>query len=74
MGACAVQQNPPKDASSWDFPGGPVVKNLPCTAPWVRSLVGETKVPHATEQLGLHAPTGERWVPQIQRPHATTKI
>ena len=32
----------------WDFPGGPAVKTLPCNiGVWVRSLVGELKIPHA---------------------------
>ena len=30
---------------NWDFPGGPVVKNLPGFDPWSR------KIPHAAEQL-----------------------
>ena len=37
-----------------DFPGGPVVKNLPCNAEVVGSLLGQgTKIPHAEEQLSL---------------------
>ena len=38
---------------SWDFPGGPVVKNLLCNA----GDVGSIKIPHATEQLSLGAAT-----------------
>ena len=35
-----------------DFPGGPVVKNLPCKAGEAGSIPGrETKIPHAAEQL-----------------------
>ena len=37
-----------------DFPGGPVVKKLPCNAGDVGSMLCPgTKTPHATEQLGL---------------------
>ena len=36
----------------WDFPGGPVVKNLPHNAGDANSIPGRrTKVPHAVEQL-----------------------
>ena len=35
-----------------DFPGGSVVKNLPCNAGEVGLIPGwGTKIPHATEQL-----------------------
>ena len=35
-----------------DFPGGPVVQNLPCNAGDVGSILGrETKIPHAARQL-----------------------
>ena len=38
----------------WDFPGGPVVKNLPCNAGDVGSIPGQgTKIPHDTKQLSL---------------------
>ena len=44
----------------WDFPGGPVVKNLPCNAGEVSSiLVWEMKPPHAVEQLSPCAITTE---------------
>ena len=37
-----------------DFPGGPVVKNLPCNAGDLGSIPGwSTKIPCATEQLSL---------------------
>ena len=37
-----------------DFPGGPVVKNLPCNAGDTGLNPGqETKIPHATGQLSL---------------------
>ena len=36
------------------FPGGPVVKNLPCKAEIMGLVPGrETKIPHAEEQLSL---------------------
>ena len=39
-----------------DFPGGPVVKNLPCHAGDAGSIPGQgTKIPHAEKQLNLHA-------------------
>ena len=41
---------------SWDFPGGPVVKNLPCNAGDSGSILGRgTKILHASGQLGPHA-------------------
>ena len=41
-----------------DFPGGPVVKNLPSNAGDVVSIPGQrTEVPYATGQLSLHAAT-----------------
>ena len=44
----------------WDFPDGPVVKNLPCKAGDVGSIPGwGTKIPHALEQLSLCAATPE---------------
>ena len=43
-----------------DFPGGPVVKNLLCSAGDAGSIPGwGTKIPHAMEQLSLHATTGQ---------------
>ena len=40
----------------WDFPGGPVVQNLPCNAGDVGSIPGgDTKIPRASEQLSLCA-------------------
>ena len=38
----------------WDFPGAPVVKNLPCNAGDGGSILGwGTKIPHAAEMLQL---------------------
>ena len=43
-----------------DFFGDPVVKNLPCNAEDVGSIPSQgTKIPHAAEQLSLHAATTE---------------
>ena len=43
-----------------DFPGGPVVKNLPWNAGDIGSIPGQgTKIPHATKQLSLHTTTRE---------------
>ena len=49
-----------------DFPGGPVVKNPPCSAGDTGSIPGQgTKIPHATGQLSLHATTTETRRPQL---------
>ena len=43
-----------------DFPGSPVVKNPPYNAGDAGSIPGQgTKIPHAVEQLSLHATTTE---------------
>ena len=40
----------------WDFPGGPVVRNLPSNAGNLGLIPGRgTKIPHATGQLSPHA-------------------
>ena len=50
-----------------DFPGGPVVKNLPCSAGDTGSIPGQgTKIPHAALQHG--------WVLQLLSPHTTTRV
>ena len=55
-----------------DFPGGPVVKNLPCNARDVGSTPDEgTKIPHAVEQISLHATTTEAHT--LWSPHTTTR-
>ena len=47
-----------------DFPGGPVVKNLPCNAGDAGSTSSRgTKIPHAMRQLSLCTPTAE---PQLE--------
>ena len=44
-----------------DFPGDPVIKNLPSNAGDMGSIPGqETKIPHATGQLSPCTTTGEK--------------
>ena len=44
----------------WDFPGGPVVKNLPSNAGDVGYIPGRgTKISQAAGQLSLHTATTE---------------
>ena len=46
--------------ASWDFPGGPGVKNLPCNAVDVGWILGwEIKIPHVMEQLSPHMATAK---------------
>ena len=46
---------------SWDFPGGPVVKNLPSNARDTGSIPGwGTKISHAAGQLSTCAATKEK--------------
>ena len=48
-----------------DFPGGPVVKNLPSSAGGVGLNPGqETKIPHAKEQLS--PPISRAHLPQLE--------
>ena len=48
-----------------DFPGGPVVKNLPSNAGDAGLIPGRgAKIPHATGQLSLRATTREARAPQ----------
>ena len=49
-----------------DFPGGPVVKNLPSNAGDAGSIHGQgTKIPHAAGQLSPHTTTTEP-APQLE--------
>ena len=63
---------------SWDFIGGPVVKNLPSSAGDVGSIPGPgTKIPHAAGQLSPHAATTEPGcsgarLPQLESLHTAT--
>ena len=55
-----------------DFPGGPVVKNLPSNAGDVGSITGRgTKIPHAAGQQSLRTTT-EPMCCKLQSPRATT--
>ena len=72
--------NPFKIPGSWDFPGGPGVKNPPPNAGDAGLILGRgTKIPHATGQLSPCATTTElvrsgALTPQLERgPHAATK-
>ena len=48
------------NTNSWDFPGGPVVKNLPSNAEDMGSIPGwGTKISHAAGQLSQHTTTTE---------------
>ena len=49
-----------KKVPSWDFPGGPVVKNLPYNAGDMGSIPGQgTKIPHVVGQLSPRTTTIE---------------
>ena len=49
-----------KSIQGGTFPGGPVVKNLPCNAGDMGSIICQgTKIPHALEQPNLCAATKE---------------
>ena len=49
-----------KVASDRDFPGGPVVENLPSNAGDASSIPGQgTKIPHVAGQLSRYATTTE---------------
>ena len=54
-----------------DFPGGPLVRNLPSNAGDMGSIPGwRTEIPHASGQLSPLATTRDAHLPT---PHATTK-
>ena len=56
-----------------DFPGGLVVKNLSNNARDAGGSIPdqETKIPHAVEQISLHATTTEAHT--LWSPHTTTR-
>ena len=62
-----------------DFPGGPVVKNLPCNAGDTGLIPGwGNKIPHTAEQLSPHITTTESsgsraHVQQLESPWDTTR-
>ena len=54
-----------KKKQPWDFPGGPVLKSLPCPAGDMGSIPGwGTKIPHGMEQLSTMMKT---WCSQINK-------
>ena len=52
--------------TSWDFPGGPVVKNPPVNEGTTGLIPGPGKIPHASGQLSLCATITK---PVLQSPH-----
>ena len=57
---CKIRQCGCLKSQSRDFPGGPMVKNSPCSAGDAALIAGPgTKIPHATEQLSQHTTTTE---------------
>ena len=61
-----------KTANLGDFPGGPVVKDLPCNADKLGSIPCQgTKISHASEQLSLCIATTEAHT--VWSLHATAK-
>ena len=57
------------ESMAWDFPGGPVVKNLPCNARDVGLIPGwGTKIPYAVEQLSPCTATTECMCSRAQAP------
>ena len=58
-----------KNAESWGFPGGSVVKSLPANAGDMGLILGWGKIPHASEQLSLGATSVE---PVLLSPGAAT--
>ena len=60
--------------NKWDFPGDPVVKNMPCKMGGAGSIPGQgTNVPHATEQLSPRT-SADKLGLQVERPRTTVKI
>ena len=56
------------------FPGGPVVKNLPCNAGDAGSIPGwGTKIPHSAEHLSPHPTILSPPTPQLESPWAARK-
>ena len=64
---------------TWDFPGGPVVKNPPCKVGDAGSIPGQgTKISHAMGQLSVYATATEHthsgaYAPQLENLCAATK-
>ena len=54
---------------AWGFPGGPVVKSLPCDAGDMASIPGrETEIPHPTEKLSQCTTTTQPPGPTAREP------
>ena len=61
----------PINCQTWDFPSGPVVKNLPANAKDMGSIPGpQTEIPHAAGQL--LSPYSSTLKLQLWSPHALT--
>ena len=61
------RRNSASRLQNWDFPGGPVVKNLPSNAGDMGSIPGGgTNIPHAKGQLNPWAET-KTWFSQINK-------
>ena len=55
-GGKCLKENENQTLQWRDSPGGPVVKILPCNTGYLGLIPGQgTKIPHASEQLTLHA-------------------
>ena len=68
-GLRAIGQPVLRTLSLWDFPGGPVVKNLPSNAGDAGSIPGQgTEIPHAVGQLSLRVATREPMCRKLQSP------
>ena len=66
---CGIDFN--SEHIKWDFPGGPVVKNLPYNAGDAGSIPGQgTKIPHATGQLSPRATATELVCHKLQSSNA----
>ena len=71
---CSLQEFPWLKRAAWDFPGGPMVKNLPSSAGDAGSIPDRgTKIPLATGQLSPCAATTEpahsgAHTPQLEKP------
>ena len=64
--ACCNATAPVKVSELRDFPGGPVVKNLPSNAGDLGSIPGQgTKIPNAVRQLSPHSTTREAHALQL---------
>ena len=66
-----LQQKQKRESNPGDFPGGPVVKNLPSSAWDVSSIAGRgTRFQHATGKLSPDTSTREPVGSKLQSPRA----